>query len=116
MRRTSPATALLLAGLAWGVLTAAPAAAATDLRIQLNPALAELYAQDPAKAEQVLDALNQIIEGSARENPPPATRSIDNPDYRSLIEGNPLLEEAWRIDPKAALDQLREIVAAGGGS
>ena len=114
MRRTSLALALL-AGLALGGTTSSPVLAATDLRIQLNPALAELHDQDPAKADQVLDALNQIIEGGTPENPPPATRSIDDPNLRSLIEGNPLLEEAWRIDPKAALDQLREIVAAGGG-
>ena len=111
MHRTSLALALLL-----GLSTAAPAFAATDLRIQLNPALAEVYDQDPVKAEQILDALNSIIEGGPAESPPPATRSIDDPNIRSLIEGNPLLEEAWRIDPKAALDQLREIVAAGGGS
>jgi hypothetical protein len=110
MRRTSLALALLL-----GLSAALPALAATDLRIQLNPALAELHAEDPAKADQVLDALNAIIEGGAPQQPPPATRSIDDPAYRSLIEGNPLLEEAWRIDPKAALDQLRDIVAAGGG-
>lgn len=88
-------------------------ALATDLRIQLNPALAELHAKDPARAEAVLEALSKIIEGDAPA--PQATRSIDDPRHRALIEGNPLLEEAWRIDPKAALDQLKEIVAAGGG-
>jgi hypothetical protein len=46
---------------------------------------------------------------------PPPTRSILGQDERSLLDGNPLLEEAWRIDPKAALEQLRAIVAAGGG-
>ena len=109
MPRTSLAICLMTA------LLAQPASAATDLRIQLNPALAELHAEDPAKAEAVLDALNRIIEGGPPADAPPATRSIDNPEHRGLIEGNPLLEEAWRIDPKAALDQLREIVAAGGG-
>ena len=109
MLRISLALCLLAA------LLAQPAPAATDLRIQLNPALAALHAEDPAKAEEILDALNRIIEGGPPAAPPPATRSIENPEHRGLIEGNPLLEEAWRIDPKAALDQLREIVAAGGG-
>ena len=109
MPRTSFALCLLAA------LLAPPALSATDLRIQLNPALAALHAEDPAKAEQVLNALNRIIEEGPPGTPPPATRSIENPEHRGLIEGNPLLEEAWRIDPKAALDQLREIVAAGGG-
>jgi hypothetical protein len=107
------------ASLVLGLLTlllASPAAATTDLRIQLNPALAELHERDPAKAQEILDALNRIIEeGAPARPPPPATRSIEDPAYRGLIEGNPLLEEAWRIDPKAALDQLRDIVAAGGG-
>jgi hypothetical protein len=96
------------------VLLAAPAQAATDLRIQLNPALAALHERDPAKAAEVLDALNRIIEAGPPAETAPATRSIEDPAYRALIEGNPLLEEAWRIDPKAALDQLRDIVAAGG--
>ncbi len=109
MRRPSLALALLVA------LLAATALAATDLRIQLNPALAAVHAQDPAKAEAILEALGRIVEGGTPAEPPPATRSIENPDHRRLIEGNPLLEEAWRIDPKAALEQLREIVAAGGG-
>ena len=110
MRRSSLVLALLLSlSAGWSAL------AASDLRIQLNPALAEIYEQDPSKAEEILDGLNEIIGGGTAGNPP-ATRSIDDPSYRSLIEGNPLLEEAWRIDPKAALDQLREIVAAGGGS
>jgi hypothetical protein len=109
MPRTSLALCLLMA------LLAPSALATTDLRIQLNPALAALHAEDPAKAEAVLDALNRIIEGGPPASAPPATRSIENPEHRGLIEGNPLLEEAWRIDPKAALDQLREIVAAGGG-
>jgi hypothetical protein len=87
--------------------------AATDLRIQLNPLIAELHAEDPAKAEAVIDALNRIIQG--QEPVRPGTRAIENPHERDLINGNPLFEEAWRIDPKAALEQLREIVAAGGG-
>ena len=90
------------------------AGAATDLRIQLNPLIAELHAEDPAKAAAVIDALNRIIQG--QEPTQPGTRSIDNPHERDLINGNPLFEEAWRIDPKAALEQLREIVAAGGGN
>jgi hypothetical protein len=99
----------------FAALLAQPAPASTDLRIQLNPALAALHAEDPAKAEQVLDALERIIADGPPAATAPATRSIEDPDHRGLIEGNPLLEEAWRIDPKAALDQLREIVAAGGG-
>jgi hypothetical protein len=105
--------ALALVLLAW--LLAPAAWAGTDLRIQLNPALADLYAKDPGKAEAVLDALGRIVEGRSPPSEAPATRSIENPEHRRLIEGNPLIEEAWRIDPKAALDQLREIVAAGSG-
>lgn len=108
MRRISLACVLALC-------LAGAAMASADLRIQLNPALAELHAKDPAKAAAVLEALSRIIDGSATPSDAPATRSIENPEERRLIEGNPLLEEAWRIDPKAALDQLREIVAAGGG-
>lgn len=104
---------LVLATLAWlAVALPASAAAATDLRIQLNPLLSELHAQDPEKAALVVDALTRIIEGTPA--PRPGTRQLENPEERALIRGNPLFEEAWRIDPKAALEQLREIVAVGG--
>ena len=112
-----PRPSLVLACLLAVCLLAPPlvgASAATDLRIQLNPALAELHEKDPAKAAAVMDEIIRIIEGE--RSPEPATRAIENPEERALIRGNPLLEEAWRIDPKAALEQLREIVAAGGGS
>lgn len=113
MRRPSLVLAILACFSALSLATPS-AGAATDLRIQLNPLLAELHAKDPARAEAAVDALNRIIQG--QEPTPPGTRAIDNPRERELIEGNPLFEEAWRIDPKAALEQLREIVAAGGGS
>jgi hypothetical protein len=112
MRRPSLVSAILASLLA-SSLVAPSAAAATDLRIQLNPVLAELHQRDPAKAAAILEELNRIIEGP--KPPAPGTRSIENPQERDLIHGNPLFEEAWRIDPKAALEQLREIVAAGGG-
>lgn len=111
MRRPSlylMAILLALPSLAW----------AADLRIQLNPALAELHEENPTAAEARLEALLAIIERGppADTEAPTKTRSIVNPGERSLVEGNPLIEEAYRIDPKAALEQLRLIVAAGGES
>ena len=111
MRRPSLVLAVLACLLA---LPLAAAQAAADLRIQLNPILAELHERDPAKALAILEELGRIIEGP--KPPAPGTRAIENPQERDLINGNPLFEEAWRIDPKAALEQLREIVASGGGN
>jgi|GEM_PF-2562162 len=111
MRRPSLVLTFLLC---FAALPVPDSAAATDLRIQLNPVLAELHERDPEKAAAIIDALTRIIEGEAASRP--ATRAIENPEERALIHGNPLFEEAWRIDPKAALEQLREIVAAGGGT
>ncbi len=113
MRRPSLVLATLCCLLALSLVTPS-AGAATDLRIQLNPLLAELHARDPGKAEAVIEELNRIIQGQKPTQP--GTRAIENPHERELINGNPLFEEAWRIDPKAALEQLREIVAAGGGN
>ena len=97
-------------------LLAAPAAA-EDMRIQLNPALAALSEQDPGAAQQALDDLLMVIErGKAASGVPPKTRGMLDPTEKSLIDANPLIQEAYRIDPKAALEQLRQIVAAGGGS
>ena len=103
------ALALLLA------LLGGPAGAA-DLRIQLNPALAALNERDPARAERTLDDLLAIVEqGTAGAALPPKTRGMLDPAEQRLIDANPLIREAYRIDPKAALEQLRLIVAAGGG-
>jgi len=111
MRRPSLVLAVLFCLVA---LPQADGAAATDLRIQLNPVLAELHERDPEKAAAIIDELTRIIEGEPA--PRAGTRAIENPEERALIHGNPLFEEAWRIDPKAALEQLREIVASGGGT
>ena len=91
-------------------------ASATDMRIELNPALAALAEQDPAAAQQALDNLLTVIEtGKAASDAPPKTRGMLDPTEKRLIDANPLIQEAYRIDPKAALEQLRQIVAAGGG-
>lgn len=91
-------------------------ASAEDMRIQLNPALAALNEQDPAAAQRALDDLLAVIgEDSAASAAAPKTRGMLDPTERRLIDTNPLIQEAYRIDPKAALEQLRQIVAAGGG-
>ena len=106
MRRRS----LVLAPL----LLAAKTARAADLRLQLNPALAKLDKADPERAKRVLDALDAIVQDRPyAKAEAPQTRAID-PPVEALLRENPLLQEAWRIDPKAALTQIREIVAIGG--
>jgi hypothetical protein len=78
--------------------------------------LAALAEQDPAAAQQALDDLLTVIEtGKAASGAPPKTRGMLDPTEQRLIEVNPLIQEAYRIDPKAALEQLRQIVAAGAG-
>lgn len=106
-----PRSSLIVAAcLAW----LAASAMAQDMRIQLNPALATLAEQDPAAAQQALDDLLAVIE-QGKAGSPPKTRGMLDPTEKSLIDANPLIQEAYRIDPKAALEQLRQIVAAGGG-
>lgn len=109
-----PPRSSLIVAACLALLTAA--AMAQDMRIQLNPALASLAEQDPAAAQQALDDLLAVIEeGKAASGAPPKTRGMLDPTEKSLIDANPLIQEAYRIDPKAALEQLRQIVAAGGG-
>ena len=98
------------------VATAAEAAVAgDDLRLRLNPALARVHARDPEAAARLLGELDRIL----REPPPPAgrpqSRQVRRPELDGLLAENPLLQEAYRIDPKSALTQLREIVRIGGG-
>lgn len=93
-----------------GALPAEP----TDLRIQLNPALTEIYERDPAAARRILDQLTRILQRPPGSASPSETRGVLDPGQERLLRDNPLLQEAYRIDPRAALQQLRDIVAAGG--
>ena len=120
-RRSSGRRSFLLgaavAALALSTAAAATAAAveAVDLRLRLNPALARVHARDPEAAARLLGELDRIL----REPPPPAgslqSRQVRRPELDGLLAENPLLQEAYRIDPKSALTQLREIVQIGGG-
>ena len=106
----------LLGAALFALSTAAAAAAeAMDLRLRLNPALARVHARDPEAAARLLGEFDRIL----RESPPPAgrpqSRQVRRPELDGLLAENPLLQEAYRIDPKSALTQLREIVQIGGG-
>lgn len=90
-----------------------PAVAADDLRLRLNPALARVHARDPEAAARMLGELDRILRGPL---PRAGTRQVRGPPgLDGLLAENPLLQEAYRIDPKSALTQLREIVRSGGG-
>ena len=107
--------AFLLGAALLALSTAVAAAAeAVDLRLRLNPALARVHERDPEAAARLLDELDRILRG-----PPPTggtqSRQARRPELDSLLAENPLLQEAYRIDPKSALTQLREIVRIGGG-
>ena len=113
--RRSGRRAFLLGAAALASSTAALAAEAVDLRLRLNPALARVHERDPEAAARLLDELDRILRG-----PPPTTggtqsRQARRPELDGLLAENPLLQEAYRIDPKSALTQLREIVRIGGG-
>ena len=101
--------------LAAATLNAQPA----DVRIQLNPALAAVYARNPATATRILQEVERILE-SPPTHPPGApgngTRGSGEGAYRGLLDHNPLLQEAYRINPKAVLIQLKEIISITGTS
>ena len=97
----------VVGGGAWGTALAnAAAAAGHDVT---------LWLRDPEAAARLLGELDRIL----RESPPPAgrpqSRQVRRPELDGLLAENPLLQEAYRIDPKSALTQLREIVQIGGG-
>jgi hypothetical protein len=114
--RGSGRRAFLLGAALLALSTAVAAAAeAVDLRLRLNPALARVHERDPEAAARLLDELDRILRG-----PPPTaggaqSRQARRPELDGLLAENPLLQEAYRIDPKSALTQLREIVRIGGG-
>lgn len=101
--------ALLLALAAWR--NPAPATEPPELRIQLNPALARVHERDAQAAQRIVERLAAILQ---RPKADPGTRGVLDPSHERLLRENPLLQEAYRIDPRAALQQLKDIVAAGG--
>jgi hypothetical protein len=111
------------AALALLIASACADSPAVDPRLQENSALAQVHARDPEAAKRILTEIDAIlasrnglgeVPGGARglASPP----EVEDPAYRSLLDENPLLKEAYRINPKAVLLQLREIVSLGAGS
>jgi hypothetical protein len=71
---------------------------------------AELHARDPEKARQVLGELDQILLTPPRRG---GDAPVIGEAEQRLLDQNPLLQEAFRVDPYAALQQLREIASLG---
>ena len=100
----------------WLSLALAPAAAgaaAPDPRLARNPALARVAAADPARAQRLLDDIEQAL----RQPPRPPMRGslgLDAADEALLAE-NPLLGQVYAKSATAALELLRRIKAAGEG-
>ena len=104
----------ILTAMLAGILGRRAVAVAADLRLQLNPALARINARSPETVASILTELDRILRGP----PVPGswqTRRIDDPTYRALLDENPLLQEAYRLDPRAVLLQLKEIASLDGG-
>jgi hypothetical protein len=112
----------LIAALTFLIAPALADCEGSDPRLQSNPALARLQARDPAAADRILAEIDRVLASTngvgelperARgwKSPP----EVEDPKYRELLDENPLLEEAYRINPKAVLAQLKEIVSLGGG-
>src|SRR5689334_548688 len=109
----------LLGAFALMAFPALTAAEVMDFRFRDNPALARVYAHDPEAAKHVLGEFESIL----RAPPPepselPYTRGLRSPEnspYRELLDENPLFREAYRINPKAVLQQLDRLVSLGGG-
>jgi hypothetical protein len=93
-----------------------------DPRLQSNPALARLHARDPAAADRILAEIDRVLASTNGAGQLPerargwkSPHEVEDRKYRELLDENPLLEEAYRINPKAVLAQLKEIVSLGGG-
>jgi hypothetical protein len=93
-------------------------AAAQDPRLAANPALNSIAASNPAKAQHLLNAIDQVL----RRPAPLRTRGLRtrgpfdlSGEDEALVTGNPLLGQVFAHDPKAALALLKRVKAAGGG-
>jgi|tagenome__1003787_1003787.scaffolds.fasta_scaffold20748518_2 hypothetical protein len=118
MPRLAKSLSFLLGAFALMILPALTEAEVTDSRLRDNPALARLYAHDPEAARHVLDELEGILHAPRPEpDESPYTRGLRSPEntpYRELLDENPLFQEAYRINPKAVLQQLDRLVGLDG--
>ena len=90
------------------------AVGALDDYIQGNPAIASAYELNPTKTVGVIDTLERLLLGEElkeedKRGDPDGI--VDEDERRRLLDENPFLEEAWRINPKIALAQLETLVA-----
>lgn len=114
---------LLLVVVGLSLLPFTAAAQDPDAYLARNPILAEVHARDPIAARSILRQLLRIIAdetarsdfGGTRSSRREAPSAPPDPDLRDLLAANPLLAEAYRIDPRAALLQLKEIATVTGG-
>lgn len=109
------ATAVMAEETTEAVEAVAPAEAAVDPRIGANPAIAELYAEDPAAAEAILAAIDAINEANANRLPKGGTRSLDQaedlaPAEQELIEANPAFGELYARDREATLKLIKLVI------
>lgn len=91
----------------------AVSAAAPDRRLAANPALNSIAAANPAGATSLLNTIDQVL----RRPAPLRTRGLLDlsPQDEALLAENPLLGQVFVHDPKAALELLKRVKAAGGG-
>jgi hypothetical protein len=118
MPRLAKSLFFLLGVFTLTILPALAGVEVTDPRLRDNPALARLYAHDPEAAGHVLDELESILHAPRPEpDDSPYTRGLRSPEnspYRELLDENPLFQEAYRINPKAVLQQLDRLVGLDG--
>jgi hypothetical protein len=86
----------------------AAGAAGLDPRVADNPALGRIADADPAEAQRLLNAIDQVL----RQPPKRGSSEVDDDDEALLAE-NPLLAEAYYRDARATLELLKRIKAAG---
>jgi hypothetical protein len=125
MPRLAKSLSFLLGAFTLMILPALAEVEVTDSRLRDNPALARLYAHDPKAAGDVLDEFESILHAPRPEPDAPrpepddspytrGLRSPENSPYRELLDENPLFREAYRINPKAVLQQLDRLVGLDG--
>ena len=87
---------------------------ALDDYIQGNPTIASAYELNPTKTVGVIDTLERLLLGedlNEEDKRGDPHGIVDEDEQRRILDENPILEEAWRINPKVALAQLETLVA-----
>ena len=100
IRRNSPCLKGIVFSLTLLLYPVADAQETIEQIYASNPLLASLHQRDKPAAANALNQIDAILKQPQEETLPKQT-SRGTPEFQTILEQNPMLQEAYRRDPRA---------------